>query len=215
MLKEAELQKIAEKYDNSLVEKLAGLFSQRVQTWLKDNPWAVGGVIAPLAASGVLVGVESFWAAMKDWFSKHNGAKEKDEYFIRMLNAHPGLTKADPAVVAQYWESLYHFAPNMAADPLAAGAYITQSLKRGYSAEFGGPPPDVFKTLTEIQRSFNDRGGNSKKDRPFMDAFSAVSGGMKIQEGIQEKKLKQMQTLVDAEKLKNLKKTNPKLYNDL
>ena len=40
----------------------------------------------------------------------------------------------------------------MAQDPLAAGAYIRQSIARGYGEEFGGPPPDTFNTLSDINK---------------------------------------------------------------
>jgi len=69
-----------------------------------------------------------------------------------MIEAHPQLKKEKPEIVARYWQSLYHFAPYMAADPLAAGAFIRQSLARGLPEEFGGPPPDTYVTLSDIQR---------------------------------------------------------------
>ena len=38
----------------------------------------------------------------------------------------------------------------MAKDPLAAGAYIRQSLDRGLE-ELGGPSPDIVKNLSDIE----------------------------------------------------------------
>lgn len=41
----------------------------------------------------------------------------------------------------------------MAQDPLAAGAFIRQSLARGLPEEFGGPAPDTYSTLAAINES--------------------------------------------------------------
>ncbi len=78
------------------------------------------------------------------------------EYFQKMLEAHPTLQKEDPELLAKYWSSLYHFAPNMAQDPLAAGAYIKQSIVRLSHDQFGGPPPETFSTLTQIQKQYRE-----------------------------------------------------------
>lgn len=78
---------------------------------------------------------------------------KKREYFEQMMEAHPQLLKLPPETVARYWESLFRFAPNMAEDPLAAGAFITQTATRVSGEEFGGPPPDTYNTLTAIQKN--------------------------------------------------------------
>ena len=92
---------------------------------------------------------------------------------MKMLDGHPELKKADPEQVAKYWESLYHFAPYMAQDPLAAGAYIRQSLARGYAEEFGGPPPDTFATLSNINKQMVDS-AKSGKDSPTRKSLRNV-----------------------------------------
>ena len=40
----------------------------------------------------------------------------------------------------------------MAQDPLAAGSFIRQSLARGLPEEFGGPAPDTYLALADINR---------------------------------------------------------------
>jgi hypothetical protein len=87
---------------------------------------------------------------------------ESKEYYQKMLIAHPQLKKEKPEVIALYWESLVHFAPDMAKEPLAAGAYITQSIRRKYGEDLGGPPPDVFKGLTDIQSNLNKKDEKAK-----------------------------------------------------
>jgi len=93
--------------------------------------------------------VEEIISYLKERKLKANSSK----YYAEMLEAHPELKKEKPVVVAKYWASLYHFAPYMAQDPLAAGAFIRQSLARGLPEEFGGPAPDTYNTLTGINES--------------------------------------------------------------
>jgi len=90
------------------------------------------------------------------------------EYFEKMLEAHPQLKKEDPTIVAQYWASLYHYAPFMAEDPLSAGAFIRQSIDRGFPDLYGGPPIDTYNTLSNIQKQISD--SRSKTKRRFTDA---------------------------------------------
>jgi|GEM_PF-6887859 len=99
-----------------------------------------------------IVSTSVFADAIIKFFNKQYKQYKSKEYFEKMLEAHPQLQKEDPIKVAKYWESLYHFAPHMAEDPLAAGAYITQSLNRMSGEEFGGPPPDTISTLADIQK---------------------------------------------------------------
>jgi len=95
------------------------------------------------------------------------------EYFEQMLEAHPLLKKQDPKIVAQYWASLFHFAPHMAADPLASGAFIRQALDRGYPELYGGPPIDTYGTLTSVNKSVTDSRQGSTS---YTDAAGAAVG---------------------------------------
>lgn len=95
------------------------------------------------------------------------------EYFEQMLEAHPLLKKQDPKIVAQYWASLFHFAPHMAADPLASGAFIRQALDRGYPELYGGPPIDTYGTLTSVNKSVSDSRQGSTS---YADAAGAAVG---------------------------------------
>ena len=90
-------------------------------------------------------------------------SRKKKKLFEKMLEEHPQLQKVDPELLAKYWESLYHFAPYMAEDPLAAGAYLTQAISRTSSSEFGGPPPDTFNTLVDIHKKMKDTRGRGSK----------------------------------------------------
>ena len=85
------------------------------------------------------------------------GEVQKPIYFKRMVEAHPELSKENPESVGKLWRTLYHHAPDMAKDPVAAGAFIRQSIGRGYIEEWGGPSPDTYKTLTDVQKGLADR----------------------------------------------------------
>lgn len=104
------------------------------------------------------------------------GAKaESKEYFMKMMEAHPTLANVDPELLAKYWASLYHFAPDMAKDPLAAGAYIKQSIMKLSHEQFGGPPPETFSTLANIQKSMGT-GDVSLTDSARKKAVDSVIG---------------------------------------
>ncbi|MCA9381723.1 hypothetical protein KC678_05635 [Candidatus Dojkabacteria bacterium] len=90
---------------------------------------------------------------------QHHIYKSK-EYYEKMLQEHPQLKQFPPEDIAKYFKSLNHFAPSLAADPLAAGAFLTQSLKKLSGEELGGPPPDTFNTLTDIQKKISDSRGS-------------------------------------------------------
>jgi|APSaa5957512576_1039674.scaffolds.fasta_scaffold00090_87 hypothetical protein len=105
-----------------------------------------GMMIATLALDAVVDTVtEVFKSKNKKFVAK--------KAFKKMMAVHPKLHKVDPNILSLYWESLYHFAPHMARDPLASGAYIRQSIERGHYDSFGGPPPDTFSTLVGVGRA--------------------------------------------------------------
>jgi len=113
-------------------------------------PWDT--LITATAGSIIAVGISAFADEIIDWLKGQNLKSKSKDYYEQMIEAHPQLKKENPEVVARYWASLYHFAPMMAADPLASGAYIRQSIARGYPEEFGGPPIDTYSTLTGINK---------------------------------------------------------------
>ena len=106
--------------------------------------------------AGAIISVSALVDEIIDYLRASYHKYKSREYYTRMLEAHPQLQKEDPIEVAKYWESLNHFAPSMAADPLAAGAYITQSIRRLSGEQLGGPPPDTFDTLTSIQKQYSE-----------------------------------------------------------
>ena len=95
-----------------------------------------------------------------------------ESYFQKMLEANPQLKEYDPELVAKYFNSLYHFAPTTAQDPVAAGAFVTQSIRRLDAAELGGPPPDTYKVLSDIEDKLQRSKGSTHEH--FGKVFSVV-----------------------------------------
>lgn len=146
-LKEAEFFKKAIKIPN--------LFkSEKFHKYLAGVGTSMG---AALGTIGTLKMVEM----MSEYFRKKRVQAKSKEYYIKMLEKNPQLQKHNPEDIAKYWESLNHFAPSMAEDPLAAGAYITQSLNRLSTEEFGGPPPEVINTLADTENKIRGKGSSS------------------------------------------------------
>jgi len=104
-----------------------------------------------VAFSTIAVGTGIFIEKMLDHLDTMRIKAKSPEYYKRMIEAHPELKKEDPEAVARFWASLYHFAPSMAQDPIASGAFIRQSIRKGLYEEFGGPPPDTYATLGDIE----------------------------------------------------------------
>jgi|APSaa5957512535_1039671.scaffolds.fasta_scaffold33065_2 hypothetical protein len=142
--------------------------------WHGNNFGRFGRGIAGTAAIAVGIAVATkFVDEMVEWFKDQRLKSKSSEYYGQMLKAHPELLKEDPKVVARYWSSLFHFAPFMAQDPLASGSFIRQSLARGLPEEFGGPPPDTYATLSDIQGKAT---GKTEKGETFK---SFTSGAIK------------------------------------
>lgn len=136
------------------------------------------GEVATLMTAGIVTSIAGSTIAMfaddiRDWLKAKNLKSKSKEYYQEMLKAHPSLKKEKPELVAQYWASLFHFAPFMAADPLSSGAFIRQSIRRGLPEEFGGPTIDTYSTLASINKSLSD--ANSTK-RPFSEVTSSAAG---------------------------------------
>ena len=132
-----------------------------------------GGVATTALGIAGAMALATFADEIIDALKETNSKSKSKEYYQEMLKAHPALKKLDPKIVAQYWASLFHFAPHMAADPLSAGAFIRQSIDRGYPELYGGPPVDVYSTLTGIQKSVTDA---KKSTNRFSEAATSAAG---------------------------------------
>jgi len=109
----------------------------------------IGAALAPpiLAASNFLIGKAI------DTFEEANKGNYLNQKFEKMLEYRPDLKAEDQLLVKKYWDSLVHFAPAIANDPLAAGAYIKQAIQY---EEVGGPPFSTIESLVKTQKSYKD-----------------------------------------------------------
>lgn len=90
-------------------------------------------------------------------------------YYKKMLEANPQLMEKDEKEVARLWATMYRTAPHLSRDPVAAGAFITQNLKAQYLDEYGGPPLDSYKTLSDVEGKIQEN-----RDRDIPDTFKAL-----------------------------------------
>lgn len=74
--------------------------------------------------------------------------------FKKMMEYHPQLNTEDPLLVKKYWDSLAKFAPAIASEPLAAGAFIKQALQ--YEEGIGGPPFPQVEALIKAQKTYKE-----------------------------------------------------------
>ena len=74
-------------------------------------------------------------------------------YFENMLAMRPELRNEDQLVIKKYFDSLMHFAPAIAKEPLAASAYITQAIQY---EEAGGPPYSTIESLVKTQKTYRE-----------------------------------------------------------
>lgn len=76
----------------------------------------------------------------------------KKKYFEDMLESNPDLLKEDPKEVADLWKTLWMSAPQMAQDPVASGAFVTQMIQKQVRRDYGGPTVDIYNTLATINK---------------------------------------------------------------
>jgi hypothetical protein len=127
--------------------------------------------ISALAVGASIMGFRKLDEAYQDYKLK----KAKDPAFAKMLEIHPQLKKFPIEEVMKYYDSLYHFAPHMAEEPLAAGAYVLQTMRM---ADFGGPTIDSVESLAKIQSKGLE---NTTIPEPYLlqnKAFNAALGNL-------------------------------------
>lgn len=133
---------------------------ERLKTFFSKPETRLGLVqmLAPMAGFVVADFIEDVVSSVK----KYRATSMEPVFYRKMLNTHPELMNADPEMVGKLWASLWHHAPLMAQDPVAAGAFIRQTIQRGHMQEFGGPAPDTYSTLTSINQNLAGGKGGDK-----------------------------------------------------
>lgn len=108
--------------------------------------------IAAILLTGAALGVGGFLGKSGvDAIVNKLDEKNRDPLFREMLRIHPELKLEDRKKVRNYFDTVWHFAPHMAKNPFAVGAYIRQAVL--LDASTGGPPITQTKELADIQKA--------------------------------------------------------------
>lgn len=121
---------------------------------------AKGDVGKWVAIFGIASVVQEFSDSIIDYLRDLRVQAKSSTYYNKMLENNRQLLDENPEDVAKLWASLYHNSPHLAQDPTAAGAFIKQSLDKELLSEYGGPPIDVYKTLSDIESKYS---GNTNR----------------------------------------------------
>lgn len=153
----------------SNVEKLAGISSAKKAL----GAWAgMDNTMKVVSALGAAVLLNQFVKKMVEYGSAIGLRMMKPSYYEKMVDKHPGLLKEDPEEVMDLWDTLYHNAPHLAQDPIAAGAFITQNIQARTREDMGGPPIDTYATLNKIE---GDARSNKEAKDPGLTSLFAGS----------------------------------------
>ena len=128
-----------------------------------------------MALAAPMFGLSQYYIGKK--LDDHEQAKlqlEKEPSFKNMINMHPGLRNEDQILVKKYYDSLWHFAPTIAQEPLAAGAYIRQAMQ--LEDAHGGPTYSMVKDLiqAEDKTPTSGEGPGEAIKGPMSSVFTSV-----------------------------------------
>lgn len=112
------------------------------------NAVLLGALAAPAFAAGSYLTGKGI-----DMLEQQGLEMKYEDNFKRMLEYRPELKAEDQLLVKKYWDSLIHFAPAIAQDPLASGAYVKQAIQY---EEVGGPPYSTIESLVKTQKTYKD-----------------------------------------------------------
>jgi len=106
------------------------------------------------ALAGPVLAASSYFAGKGTQLIEDRLKEERDEEeFKKILEIRPELKNMDQLLIKKYFDSLRYFAPAIAADPLAAGAYIKQAIQY---EEVGGPPYSTIESLVKTQKTYGE-----------------------------------------------------------
>lgn len=131
------------------------------KTAVKLGQPEVASALKIVGAIGAAVLIGQFSRRLMQAFDKMMIDAKEPEYYEKMLKGNPKLMEEDPEEVAKLWSTLYRTSPNLAQDPVAAGAFITQNIQMQVVPQFGGPSIDTYKTLSGVESNIT---GNRKPD---------------------------------------------------
>ena len=132
---------------NPAILKEAGLPADTGNVFMHQVlPATAGGLLGVLG----LRGIDTIMSKIK----KHTiEPHRKEEAYNNMLDTHPDLAERDQSKVRLHFDSLFHFSPMYATDPLMAGEYVRQNMDSGGAINLTTP-----KTVTEVEKAIRSQG---------------------------------------------------------
>lgn len=97
-----------------------------------------------------------------DKFKANQRERNLGVYFEQMLMKHPDLnlkymgSKEDKERIQDIFEMLEHFAPKVAENPLASGAFVKKIFELGRDV----PDTSMIEALSKITKNYSDIGGS-------------------------------------------------------
>ncbi len=140
------------------LKKEAGIFGKAkaaysgAKTWLKTDTAARNALLTGIAVPTAMAGANILGKGV-DQLQDILEGPDKERDFQAILEIRPELKNEDPLLVRKYFDSLHKFAPAIASDPLAGGAYLYQVMKFEGA---GGPPYSTIESLVKTQKTYRD-----------------------------------------------------------
>ena len=164
-------QKILKQYKDGKISDTTIVKMAAFQDELEKTATDFAKTLGLMALAAPMFGLSQYYIGKKlDEHEDLKLEKEKDPSFKNMMNMHPGLRNEDQILVKKYFDSLWHFAPTIAQEPLAAGAYIRQAMQ--LEDAHGGPTYSMVKDL--IQAEDKTPGGGDGPGEAIKGPMSSV-----------------------------------------
>jgi len=132
------------------ITKEAGMF-EGVKKFMKTDA-AKASILSMFAVPIGMAGMNMAGKGI-DMMQDAMEGPEKERDFNNIMDTRPELKQEDPLLVRKYYDSLRKFAPAIASDPLAGGAYLYQVMKFEGA---GGPPYSTIADLVKTQKAYKD-----------------------------------------------------------
>ena len=133
----------------------------------KERSW--GHLTKGLALGGGLVAGGTLVNILTNTITDKVRDMHQERAFEEMMKLHPKLALLDRDRAHLFFDSLWTFAPDMAADPLVAGDVVFRAMQMDIG---GGYPMETIKTVVEIQHKREDMRGGSAFGRGLSDFMS-------------------------------------------
>lgn len=107
-----------------------------------SNPAFISALAAPFVGIGV--------SALADRAGQHNQSKQLAQSYRTMLDYHPVLKKRDPVMVQRVFNSLKNVNPQLARDPMVAGAWVHNVIETGSELGPGSESQSLLKAVESL-----------------------------------------------------------------